>query len=262
MSEPLFVLNPKKQPSRFAGVARVISTPAEVRAAFASHRRARWVADRESALALLVDAGEARDTWHRLLLVEGRPSNARRELLHALFRVVVMPDDDVRLLDADDLEEVFKVKHPEDYFIGGVVDREDRVLVLYRGNLERLLVPLSWFGQRARAPKPNFDGFEITDVGQTIRFGEYEAAADAILYDLDADSRRRMKEREIRRDRSFGGALRRLRLQKGVSRSDFPGIDAKTVARIERGDVARPHEETVAALAKRLGVEPEAIETF
>jgi hypothetical protein len=63
----------------------------------------------------------------------------------------------------------------------------------------------------------------VVDGGQTVRLGEFEAAADAILYAFDAEARRRAKQRSIEKDASFGGALRRLRLQRGLRREDFEG---------------------------------------
>jgi hypothetical protein len=57
-----------------------------------------------------------------------------------------------------------------------------------------------------------------------VRLDAYEAATDAILYEFDEAYRRRAKRRRLVQDRSLGGALRRLRLQKGLRRADFPGI--------------------------------------
>ena len=73
---------------------------------------------------------------------------------------------------------------------------------------------------------------------------------------------RRAKKRQIERDRSFGGALRRLRLQKGLRRTDFPGLTAKEIARIERGEVKKQHQRTLAVLAKRLGVPVDKISRY
>jgi DNA-binding Xre family transcriptional regulator len=101
----------------------------------------------------------------------------------------------------------------------------------------------------------------VADSGQTIRLGDFEVAADAILYELDPEARRRAKERNIAKDTSFGGALRRLRLQRRLRREDF-GISPKEIARLERGEVVKPHAETLAKIAKRLGVKPEDIETY
>jgi transcriptional regulator with XRE-family HTH domain len=63
-------------------------------------------------------------------------------------------------------------------------------------------------------------------------------------------------------DRSLGGALRRLRLQKGLRQSDFPGVTAKEIARIERGEVKKPHQQTLAEIAKRMGVSADEISTY
>ena len=82
--------------------------------------------------------------------------------------------------------------------------------------------------------------------------GDYEAAADAILYEFDEEYRTRAKKRL--RDKSLGGAIRRLRLQKGLRQSDFPGISAKEIARIEKGLVKEPHAATLSIIAERTGV--------
>jgi hypothetical protein len=262
MTDPIFLLVGDAPEPRFKGFqGTTLRRPEEVRAAFVAHRKAQWVAARWG-LRLVVDlGGEGRGTWHRLLCLE-RLDAARRELLSAAFRLVVAPGEHTTVLSLSDLREVLSTEHPQDYFVGGVVDRDDGALVLYRGNLERLVVPLSWFRPTGRGSTPNFDDFEIIDCGQTVRFGDYEAATDAILYEFDRAARQRMKKREIQKDRSFGGALRRLRLQKGLSRADFGHLTERTIARIERGEVKEPHGPTLRTIAKRLGVKPDEIPTY
>ncbi len=142
------------------------------------------------------------------------------------------------------------------------VTPRDRALVLYRGNLERLVVPFSWFKTVPKGPRPDFSRSCVADFGQTIALGEYEAAVDAVLFEFDADARRRMKDREIAQDDSFGGALRRRRLELGLSRSDFAPLRAKTIARIERGEVAEPHGATMDVIAQRLGVSADEIGSY
>lgn len=261
MSEPIFLLGSQADAARIGPAIQAVTSAEDFRAAL-RHRRARWFAFRENVLSgLLGQMVEPSDTWHRILLLQ-RPSAGRQEVLRALFRVVVTPNDTMKLLAAEDLQEVLKSEHAEDYFIGGMVDRDDNMLVLYRGDLDRLLVPLDFFMKKDQAVKPDFADFDITDVGQTLRFGDYEAASSAVLYEFDAAARKRMRERERDQDATFGGALKRLRLSKGVSRGDFPGLDAKTVARIERNEVQAPHGDTLGILAKRLRVKPEAIKTY
>ena len=191
-----------------------------------------------------------------------RADEDRRGLMRALFRYVVSVDEGVRLLSIGELAEVLSSANRADLFIGAAVARADAAVILYRGNLEPLVVPLSWFHERPEGPRPDLSDVAVTDFGQTVRLGDYEAATDAILYEFDDDYRRRAKKRQLETDRSLGGALRRLRLQKGVRQSDFPGVTAKEIARIERGEVKRPHRHTLAAIANRLGVATEDISTY
>jgi transcriptional regulator with XRE-family HTH domain len=61
---------------------------------------------------------------------------------------------------------------------------------------------------------------------------------------------------------SFGASLYRLRKQKKLKRSDFAPLSAKTVARIERNEIGRPHGKTLKVIADRLSVLPEELGTF
>jgi hypothetical protein len=261
MTDPLFLLGRTREASFEISSGDLLHTVDSVRHAYSQHRCARWVIVDASALALFANAVQAHDTWHRLLFLE-QASTPRRELLYALFRVVIAPDDGVRLLPKPELRDVLADRSAEDLFIGGVADPDDEVVVLYRGDLERLVVPFAWFKPRPRSPRPDFAALSITDFGQTIRLGEYEVAADALLYEFDAAARRRMQDKAVDEDSSFGGALRRLRLLKGLERSDFAPLNAKTIARIERGEVEEPHDETLAIIAKRLGVRADQIKTY
>jgi transcriptional regulator with XRE-family HTH domain len=51
-------------------------------------------------------------------------------------------------------------------------------------------------------------------------------------------------------------------MQRQLTQRDFPGIPAKTLARIERGEVAKPHNDTLEAIAKQLGVLVEDLPTY
>ena len=59
-----------------------------------------------------------------------------------------------------------------------------------------------------------------------------------------------------------GPALRRLRIQRGLRQSDFGSVTGKTIARIERGEIMSPQARTLEAVAKRLAVAPEELQTF
>jgi DNA-binding Xre family transcriptional regulator len=147
--------------------------------------------------------------------------------------------------------------------IGGSVDQVSRTITLWRGNLTALTVPFSAFEKSGDGTEPDFDQFSVADCGQTVRLGEYEAAADAILYEFDPEYRRRISQERRRSEQSFGASLRRLRKQRGLRREDFaPDVAAKTIARIEQGNVRQIRKNTLKAIAGRLRVQPEEIGTF
>jgi transcriptional regulator with XRE-family HTH domain len=47
-----------------------------------------------------------------------------------------------------------------------------------------------------------------------------------------------------------------------LSRSDFPGVSVKAIARIERGEVSKPQKVTLAIISKTLGVNPDEIGSY
>jgi len=166
-------------------------------------------------------------------------------------------------LRPEKLAEALNAEHRAELFIGASVDPKSQTITLWRGNLEPLTVPFSAFENSGDGIQPDFDEFSVTDCGQTIRLGEYEAAADAVLYEFDPQYRRRISKQRQQSEQSFGASLRRLRKQRGLSRDDFaPDVAAKTIARIEQGKVRRIHAKTRSAIARKLAVKPEEIETY
>jgi hypothetical protein len=264
MNDAIYLLDGDPQSGkRFAALRpKVLRTHSQVREAFEREprRRAFWIAVTANSMTILNVLRGSRTGDQRLLLLEP-VDRARHGLLHALFRFVVLLDKDVKLLPADDIAEVIASSNRDDLFIGGTLDLADGTLVLYRGNLEPFIVPISWFNL-PKGLRLSGEDFEVIDFGQTVRLGAIEAATEAILYEFDADARRRAKLRSRANDSSFGGALRRLRLQRGLSRDEFEGISAREIGRIERGEIANPRAATVAKLARRLGVKPDEIESF
>ncbi len=182
--------------------------------------------------------------------------------MHAQFRHVVSELDGVRLLPRAELLEVFAANNRAELFIGGVVNAENSYVLLYRGNLEPITVPLTAFRTSGDGIRPNFSDFSVVNFGHSIRFGEYEASTDAILYEFDEEYRRIAKKRRVVKDPSLGGAIKRLRLQKGLTQADFPGISARTIRRIEQGQDKGPQASTLRKIAKVTGVPVEQIESF
>jgi hypothetical protein len=135
-------------------------------------------------------------------------------------------------------------------------------LTLLRGDMTALVAPFSLFPRSGDGTAPDFSKPRLTDYGRTVALGDYEASADAILYELDADYRRRLKKQRRQSERTLGASLMRLRKQRGLKRSDFAPISSKEIARIERDEVAKPHASTLKTIAARLGVRPEQIEDY
>jgi len=183
--------------------------------------------------------------------------------LEGLFLNVVGGTSEFKFLPNEQLREVL-TGNPiaaRDLFIGGVADTDCGLLTLVRGNLERITVPLSIF-RRSDKSIPDFRRLELDDYGHTVRFGGYEASSHFILYETDADYRKRANAKRRAEDKGFGPSLRRLRIQKGLSQASFPGIAEKTIGRIERGEVAKPQGRTFSIIVNLLGVAPEEIESY
>ena len=165
-------------------------------------------------------------------------------------------------LPITEIFEVLNSKHPNHLVIGGSVNECLETLVLTRGDLRSLAVPLNMFKESGDGIKPNFAKFSIVDHGQTLKFGDYEASVDSVLYEFDLEYRKYLKAKRTQSDKSFGAALRRLRLQKGLLQSDFGSIDERAIGRIERGEVTKPRKSTIAKIAKTLGVSAEEISSY
>lgn len=198
----------------------------------------------------------------RLLVLGPRVTEAKQLILRSTTRFFLQadPGDAKRpavVVPAQDLADIIGRR---DRILAAVAD--ESTVLLYRGDLDTLLVPLSWFSTRPDGARPAPSGLAITDGGQTVQLGNFEAATEAILYDFDPAFRRRYKRNLIERDASFGGALRRLRIARGLSRADFSPLSEKEVARIERGDVKKPRDRTLAVLARRLRVKPGEIASW
>jgi hypothetical protein len=270
MSDRLLVLDAGKRTRRhrLPEGAELVRTHGRVRDATSQPRRTRskptvWLAPAQDDLVLfkeIINESERPKGNHRLVVAD-RVGQGRGEVLRALFDLVISADRDVKLLPVDELIEALSSPARDDLLIGLALDRDDNLIAVYRGSLEPLIVPASFLGEGASTALAEGD-FQIVDFGHAIRFGDCEASADAILYAFDAAYRRRRKAQLVRQDRSFGGALRRLRMLRGVSRSDFDGVSSKEIARIERGEVKRPQAQTLGLIARRLGVAPDEIATY
>jgi hypothetical protein len=227
-------------------------------------RRATWVSfTRHFTDVLLEKAVDTRADLrgsHLITLTPPRSESiaALIGLFHPVFGVV----EGFRWLPGQELVEAITRDDASDRFIGGSVDAKVKTLTLLRGNIEAMVVPFSHFPKSGDGTAPDFAKLRVTDYGRTIALGNYEASADAILYELDPGYRRRLKQQRQQSERTFGASLLRLRKQRGLKRSDFAPISAKEIGRIERNQVGKPHAKTLETIAHRLGVGPKHIEEY
>jgi hypothetical protein len=226
-----------------------------------AHKDSVWLAFDTSFVLHLANEVHEPKGEQRLLLFQ-KVAAESQHFLNAYFRFVLPSMKTMSMLPLDQLPEVLIAPNSQDLFIAVTADPDKKAVLLYRGNMEPLVIPLDWFVNGTKSPTANQRKFALDDYGQTVRFGEFEAAADAILYEFDRDFRRRARQVEIKTDKSLGASLRRLRLQKGVARSDFPGIADKTIARLERNEIVKPHDRTLAAIARKLDVPVEDLGTY
>jgi hypothetical protein len=198
--------------------------------------------------------------FDRLLTME-TPHSSSVPALQGMFAQVIGVGG-YRWLHVEELVTVIAGKNAGDRFIGGAADPQSRTLVLVRGNYQIVVVPFSSFRETSDGTKPDFGALSFTDYGHTVVLGEYEAATDAILYEHDEEFRRRLNKQRQKSEKSFGASLRRLRIQRRLRREDFPPLAAKTIARIERNEIGKPHGKSLDTIAQRLGVPADQIETY
>jgi DNA-binding XRE family transcriptional regulator len=181
--------------------------------------------------------------------------------LRALFRTVIGDVPSFKFLPPDQLAEVLGSEGRGDLFVGGSLDLGNGILTLARGDLRPINVPLEHFPS-ANDARPDFKEFGLDDFGYAIRFGDYEASAHSVLYKLDADYRRRINKKRTEEESGFGASLRRLRLLRGLNQDQFPGVSARTIARIEKGTIGKPQHKTLAKIAAALEVATAEIEEY
>jgi hypothetical protein len=163
-----------------------------------------------------------------------------------------------KMLSNSELAAVLSREDRADFCIGGSIVPRAGFVTLLRGDLSTMNVSLSCFPASGKGLKPDPSQFDVVDHGHTLKFGEYEAPFDTVLYELDRAYRQRLRKQRLAEDATFGGALRRLRLQKRKKLSDMTGIE-KAVARIERGEVLKPQKRTLERIGELLGVPPDEI---
>jgi hypothetical protein len=194
------------------------------------------------------------------LIVLGDISRSRVDIIRNFFkRFICQPEIK---LPIEQLAEIMAAKNRSDLLIGGEMDEDGGMVLFYRGDFSPLLVPLTAFPTSGEGIEPDFSRFTIEDSGQSVRFGEYEASTESILYEFDVDYRKRYRKNLIKTEKGLGPSIRRLRLQKGLRQTDFSEVHEKEIRRIEAGEIKKPHQTTLRKIAAQLGVGEEDLDTY
>jgi hypothetical protein len=156
--------------------------------------------------------------------------NSNEELIGKIFRSVITIDPETDL-PLEEIVELTKSPHPEDFIIGGNVDFKAETITLVRGNFS--ILPVS-FGRFKSNPKhaPDFSRFKVIDHGTALRFGDYEASIYPLLYASDPEYRHRVSKQRKVDDKSFGACLYRARKILGLNQSAL-GLPRETINRLE-----------------------------
>jgi hypothetical protein len=244
---------------------RVCHDRSEVEAAVTHPaKRATWVSFSRHFTDILLEkaVGAHADLRGSRLITVAPPRPESIPALVGLFHPVFGLVEGFQWLPKDELVEALMRDDAADCFIGGSVDAKAKALTLVRGDIEAVIAPFSLFANSGDGTVADFARLRLTEYGRTVALGEYEASADAILYELDPEYRRRLKKQRRQSERTFGASLMRLRKQRRLKRRDFAPVSSKEIARIERNEVGKPHARTLEVIAGRLGVRPEEIASY
>jgi hypothetical protein len=241
---------------------KAVSSRAEIRASLpTAGRHTLWISDDQKLVSELLKAVSWPTKRLGRAVLMFTPRVESLPALRQCFDRVVFGENG-GLLASDELSEAVSARHRAELFIGGAVDRASETVTLWRGNLESLVVSFAAFPTSGDGIEPDFAAFSITDGGQTVRLGRYEAAADAILYEYDPEYRRQKSKERRASEQTLGASIRRLRKQRGLRREDFEPLAAKTLARIEQGKVTAVHGKTLKTIAAVLGVPEKDLGTY
>lgn len=141
--------------------------------------------------------------------------------------------------------------------IGAVPDMALAAVTLFRADLSALCLPKHWFDQGG--DMADIQAMKIEDDGAIVRIGSRRWESHQIVSAFDANFRRTLRRMELTQNDSLGGLIRSARKQRRLGRDEFPGIDSKTIARIERNEINRPQRETLRLIAQTLGVPVEQL---
>lgn len=178
-------------------------------------------------------------------------------LLRGFHRVLPLaisafPDHTKRLCEAIKAAESARL-------IGAVPDLALAAVTVFRADLSALCLPMHWFEQSGESGLTDMRALKIEEDGSVVKLGSRRWASHQIISSFDAHFRRTLRRLELTENDTLGGLIRRTRKERRLAREEFPGIDAKTIARIERNEIMRPQRETLRLIAQTLDLPVEQL---
>jgi hypothetical protein len=146
----------------------------------------------------------------------------------------------------------------QDHLIADAAVVDDRLL-LRSCTLERYEIGFAEVSALAELPLATRSDFTLDPDGSFLHWahGDVHIGLETLRYASDPVFRVQSDLRRFAFNRRFGEAVASLRADRGLRRSDIPGVSAREVARIESGNVF-PRLETVGRLASAHGLDTTA----
>ena len=166
--------------------------------------------------------------------------------------ITAFPDNAKRLCEAIHAAESARL-------IGAVPDLALAALTVFRADLSAICLPAHWFEQSGDNGLNDIRALKLEEDGSVVKIGSRRWQSHQIISSFDANFRRTLRRLELTQNDSLGALIRRTRKERRLGREEFPGIDAKTIARIERNEIMRPQRETLRLIAQTLGIPVEQL---
>ena len=136
--------------------------------------------------------------------------------------------------------------------LGSLFDSTSGLLTLMRADITAVVIDRdilkTQLGAANHRPELSADGTMLGCGGKMLPVVD-------LLMQVDPVFRREFRRRTWAQQRDLASRIRHLRKLRRARREDFPGLTAKTIARIERGEIKMPQRETLRLIAIHLGVD-------
>ncbi len=210
------------------------------------------IAANAAALLFLARAGCQSRRQVGTLVIPFFPALELLAVLERCFRRVIYFAAESRWCPDQDLRQLVQ-QADRQIALGCVLDSPSGLLTLVCADLSILTFPLSELSATAENNYSNIRP-ALSDHGRTLVLPDGPHPLLEILEKYDAGFRRARRRGLWAQSTHPGERIRHLRLSRRLRREDIPGLDVKTIARIERGEIRTPQKETLRLIAAALQI--------